>query len=265
MPRSSCLFPVETFQPNEHIFTLRAVREASIVIVSCLCRIARLTRDNCKREETHRCRAESWASQRVLPMVWCHVTKIITAETNCARLPLHLESGCVTLVVLLSAIALATISEEALGTQTIHARTHNMTPSNKAQSNQGIKNGSGSEDDPAPSYETAVREGAGSGQPSVVPLPATPPPPASVPQRQQPASRGHVVFLPTTDPNGPVRPLIPQPEANIGRRGPLARRRFCLALFHAVLIYLLICLIAGLVTDAALKEGHKRKHHGHYP
>ncbi|EPQ26651.1 uncharacterized protein PFL1_06910 [Pseudozyma flocculosa PF-1] len=137
-------------------------------------------------------------------------------------------------------------------------------------------------DDPVPSYETALQQGAGGGHLAAAPATAGPSSSSSSspsPSGPHPAharyaygndpytssGTARILIIPAAaapPPPGHATHLLPAP-ASTERRGPRAGPRFCKALLYAFLIYILAGLITGAITDAAVREGNRRHRHPH--
>ncbi|GAC71925.1 hypothetical protein PANT_5d00135 [Moesziomyces antarcticus T-34] len=120
----------------------------------------------------------------------------------------------------------------------------NPSTTNKADATQQPE-----PDEPVPSYETALREGAGGGiaaGPSHSPAPPVHPTYGCSPYT--PHGTARIVIVPAPHFHSQTDALLPPPASMNAPLGPRAKPRFFLALLHAIIIYILINLLVDLTV-----------------
>lgn len=112
-------------------------------------------------------------------------------------------------------------------------------------------------DEPVPSYEAALREGAGGGiqaapSPShTTALPTAPLHPAYGCSPYTPHGTARIIIVPAPHilhQDAPNQPLLPLPATMQTTAGPRAKPRFFIALLHAIILYILINLLVDLTV-----------------
>ncbi|KAI3483098.1 hypothetical protein L1887_54023 [Cichorium endivia] len=130
----------------------------------------------------------------------------------------------------------------------------NPSTTNKADATQQPE-----PDEPVPSYETALREGAGGGiaaGPSHSPAPPVHPAYGCSPYT--PHGTARIVIVPAPHFHSQTDALLPPPASMNAPLGPRAKPRFFLALLHAIIIYILINLLVDLTVTRNWPQSHAR-------